>query len=146
MSPALSPFLSLAREADVITYPFPKRKSQYRRLTASRRPPTPVALTLVAANFDPDGPITYLTFDRAVDYSAAVPSEFAVADGPDNGQFVGISVGAGGDPTQVAVTMNRTGGYSGDTQLLTVGSGNGIVAVDDGGTYAGVTDLVLPVP
>ena len=40
-------------------------------------PYPPLPLALVAAYFDPDGPITYLTFNRAVGLSEAVASEFA---------------------------------------------------------------------
>ena len=79
----------------MVTIPPAKRPNQRRKVRPAAVQ-TVAPLVLVAANFDPDGPITYLTFDRAVDVSAAVASQFALADGPDNGQFVGVSAGAGG--------------------------------------------------
>jgi hypothetical protein len=102
-------------------------------------------LVLVASSFDVDGPEVYLTFDRAIDISALVASAFEVDDGPDNGHFIGISAFFI-DPAQVQVIMNRTGDASGPDTLLTAGAANGIVAVDDGGTWDGVTDLTLPFP
>lgn len=127
--------------------PVPTKRKHRRPVVKPIEPePAPAALVLVAASFDPDGPEVYLTFDRAIDISALVVAQFALADGPDGGQFVGFNAPSLVGPNEVQVLMNRTGDYSGADQLLTVGSTNGIIAVDDGGMWGGVTDLVLPVP
>ena len=47
-------------------------------------------------------------------------------------------------PNWVQILLSRGADYSGADVTLTVGPGNGIVAVDDGGTWEGVTGLVLP--
>ena len=101
-------------------------------------------LTLVSASFDPDGPEVYLTFDRAIDIAAIVLAEFAVADGPDGHSLVGFEAAFLIAPDQVQVLMQITGAAAGDDVLLTAGAASGIVAVDDGGTWAGVSDVALP--
>jgi hypothetical protein len=130
----------------MLIFPPPKSKSHRKKRPNPGGSPGPAPLNLIAASFDADGPEVYLTFDRAIDISALVLAQFTVKDGPGGRLFTGFDGAFLVDPTQVQVLLSITGSYSGEDQLLTVGAGNGIVAVDDGGTYAGVTDLVLPVP
>jgi hypothetical protein len=119
-------------------------KPRVRRKRKQRAETVPVALTLVAAYYDGDVPGIYLTFDRAIDISTAVLSAFVVNDGPDSILFVGSAGPEVVTETQILILMTNVGSYSGPEVLLEVGAGNGIVAVDDGGTWAGVVDLVLP--
>jgi hypothetical protein len=116
-----------------------------RRRKAGPAPTTPpVALTLVSASFDPDGPEVYLTFDRAIDIAGLIVGAFAVADGPDGHSLIGFLAPILLAPNEVQVLMQITGAASGDDVLLTAGAASGIVAVDDGGTWAGVSGLALP--
>jgi hypothetical protein len=101
-------------------------------------------LTLVSASFDPDGREIYLTFDRPVDIAALVVAQFAVTDGPDGHQLVGFATPFLISPTEVQVLMQITGAAAGADTLLDVGADNGIVAVDDGGTWVGASALALP--
>jgi hypothetical protein len=109
-------------------------------------PPPPLALVLVSAMIDPDGPIRYLTFDRAVDLSGVDSAAFEVKDGDNDSDFIGVGAPGQNDPTQCNVPMESAGPYSGTGVTATVGPGNGIVAADDGGLWAGAVGLVLPWP
>ena len=103
------------------------------------------ALMLVSATYEVGGLLT-LTFDRAVDVAGIVPAAFIVHDGPTGFSYQGISVYDHSTPQTVTVEMSGIAEYEGPTVLLNAASANGIVAVDDGGTWAGVNDVVLPYP
>src|SRR5947209_3313447 len=118
--------------------------SRHKRRSVPTAPTPPAPLTLVAASFDPDGPEVYLTFDRAVDVSGIVVAQFVVDDGPDGHHLVGFLEPTIVSPTEVSVLMFITDSAGGPDVTLNVGSSNGIVAQDDGGTWAGVSSLVLP--
>jgi hypothetical protein len=127
----------------MITYLPAKRKGRGRASEATaKRPPAP--LTLVSASFDPDGPEVYLTFDRPIDISGLVVGGFGVVDEPDGHALIGFLAPILIAPNQVQVLMQIVASASGPDVLLTASAGNGIVAVDDGGTWAGASDLVLP--
>jgi len=82
-----------------------------------------------------------------VDLGGADPQQVVVNDGPGGTTYQGGSVTAGGSAAQVAVGLSPDGTASGPGVTLTVGAGGaGLVAADDGGTWAGVTDLQLPFP
>ena len=131
-SPTLPPFI-------------PRKPMRYRPRTA-RTPQgaPPVALTLLSAYYDGDAPGIHLTFDRAIDVSGLVLAAVTVMDGPDFIHFVGTGTPFLVGPTEVLVFLHNAGSAGGDDVLLTAGAGNGIVAVDDGGTWDGATNLALP--
>ena len=120
-----------------------KRRPRPRKTTRVPTPP-PVALELVAGVWEVGGLVT-LTFDRAVDVAGIVPGAFIVHDGPTGFSYQGNSVYDHSTPQTVTVEMGGIAEYEGATVLLDVGAENGIVAVDDGGPWAGVNDVVLPV-
>jgi hypothetical protein len=133
----------------LINTPPPFRKS--RRLAKRKppsAPPTPVALTLVSAEFIAiDGTFLRMTFDRAIDIAAMDGSAVVVDDTVNLGQrFVATGAATLESPTTVHVVLVEDGDATGTGTTLTAAADNGIVAVDDGGTWAGVTDLVLPYP
>jgi hypothetical protein len=131
----------------MLTIPPAKHKSRGRRKHQSQAPtPPPVALALQTASFNnSDGARVFLTFDRAIDVAHIHVSAFSVADGVNGVMWVGAGVisSAGAN---VQLVFTNSGPYSGAGQVLTVPAGNGIVAVDDGGTWEGATDLGLPYP
>lgn len=124
----------------------PRKSLRHRFRLAPQGAAAPVALNLVAAYYDGDAPGVHLTFDRAIDVSALVLSAFTVMDGPDSIHFVGTGTPFLVGPTEVLVFLHNSGSASGSDVLLTVGGGNGIVAVDDGGTWEGASGLGLPFP
>lgn len=106
----------------------------------------PVALTLVAATYTSTGPQVTLTFDRAINIDNLGPSQLLVSDAPDTGQdLVGSSILSQPNAQSVSIGLTPIGPASGPL-LLQATDNTGIVAVNDGGTWAGVMDLPLPFP
>jgi hypothetical protein len=106
--------------------------------------PGPVALVLVAAEYF-DGETVWLTFDRAVDIAAVVPSAIVVNDAVTaGGKYAGYAAALTG-PAVVEVSLEFVEAITGTDIRLDAGPGTGIVAADDGGTWAGA-DVVLPFP
>ena len=126
----------------MITFP-PVKKHRKRMSVRAAKPP--VELTLVAAAYNPAFPFIELEFDREIDFSAMVGSAITVMDTASQhakmaatGEVVVIN------PKKIQVTMVNAGAMSGSGVKLTATAGNGIVAVDDGGAWEGVTNVDLP--
>ena len=115
-----------------------------RRVKAKASALPAAALTLVTASYE-DATAVRLTFDRAIRIVGVHGDRVRVDDGLTEGM---LYTGAGGavleSPTRVAFTLVPVGGTSKDTLTLTALAGTGIVALDDGAAWAGVTDLGLP--
>ena len=120
----------------------------------SRTRPFPVSapappLTLAAADLEFDGGgdrVLRLTFDRAIDVADLDGSQITVEDTAETGFiFAGTVAVALPTPQSVVVGLTPTGSAEGPTDVTATAS-TGIVAADDGGTWAGVTDLELPFP
>jgi hypothetical protein len=110
-------------------------------------PPTPpVALTLVSAHYGA-GDWLRLVFDRAINIDAIDASQIIVDDDTETGDRYD---GTGGaellGPATVQFALNRIGSSSESGEHLIASASSGIVASDDGGTWAGVGDLALPFP
>jgi hypothetical protein len=107
----------------------------------------PAALTLVSATYDIETESVTLAFDRAVDASAYDPAAITVQDGVfAAGLFVGSGPASVINPTTIQVFLEQIGSPTVSDVELWATAATGIVATDDGGTWAGVTALVLPFP
>jgi hypothetical protein len=107
---------------------------------------TPAALTLVSAAFD-DGALTLtLTFDRAIDIAGIDVSAFWVDDGVVGFRYQGWDTASLDGPATVLVQMNGIDDSTVPDVVMNVSAGSGIVAADDGASWAGATDLPLPFP
>ena len=119
-----------------------------RRRRAVESPPGPTALTLVFASFDPGLLILRLSLNKPIDVSGMFPGNLQVNDAISGGggaQWEGVN-GALFNPSTVDVEMSEFAAQAyPDTRLNTVGP-TGIVAVEGGEAWAGVSDLVLPFP
>ena len=124
-------------------------KKHRKRPPKVRKPfgtPGPVALVLVAAVYD-EGPVVTLTFDRAIDIAAIDVTQIFVNDGAIMFfRYVGWDEAWLTSPTTVRVQLNGISEDPPPGVHLTADADSGIVAVDDGGTWSGVTDLSLPFP
>ena len=110
-------------------------------------PPPPLALTLVSATYDIETESVVLAFDRAVDASAYDPAAITVQDGEfAAGLFVGSGPAEVVNPTTIQVFLEQIGSPTVSDVELSATAATGIVATDDGGTWGGVTGLVLPFP
>ncbi len=108
--------------------------------------PTPAGLNLVGAEYVAGATIT-LTFDRAIDIAGLVGNQIVVDDGANTGviwEAIGAATLLG--PAIVRIGLTDLGGSSIADTVLDASAATGIVAVDDGGTWDGVTNLVLPFP
>jgi hypothetical protein len=110
-------------------------------------PPAPLVLAAAELTVDPENnAFVRLSFDRAIDVAGLDPSQITVDDEPGAGwAYAGTGVSSIPDPQSVIVALAITVPASGDTRLNATNA-TGIVAVDDGGTWAGATDLPLPYP
>jgi hypothetical protein len=126
-------------------FTFQPRKPFQRRPRVQAPTAPPQTLVLVSASYDESVPAVFLTFDRAVDASAFVASQIIVNDGSIAPGIWG-GVGAAGilGPTQIAVSLERLGDAPLGPVTLTATALTGLTAVDDGGTWAGVSELGLP--
>ena|SRR5690242_4642053 len=128
----------------------PRKPIRYRQRPAGAKEqvtPPPLALTLVSATYDTDDFSVALVFDRAVDASGLNAAAITVDDGVyAAGSFVGSGPATVVNPTTIKVFLEEVGGPTVPDVELTATGASGIVAVDDGGTWAGVTGLVLPFP
>jgi hypothetical protein len=130
----------------MLIIPPPKRKKKAPAPPQGATRPPAVALTLASAAFDADAAVLNLAFDRAIDVAGIIASRFVIHDGPGFHAWTGNGEVTLTGPNAVQLRLVQTGDDSGPETLLDVGAGNGIVAVDDGGTWAGAAGLVLPWP
>jgi hypothetical protein len=113
-----------------------------------RKPPAPPALTLRQATYPVEGVTGAidLKFDRAIDISALDKTQIIVKDGVILGTVNDIEFAELLDEQTARMYFQELGEYSEPNQLLGASATTGIVAVEDGGTWAGVTELALPWP
>ena len=105
------------------------------------------ALTLVAAAFNADDLYLTLTFDRAINIAAIDAGQFQVFDGVFNFRsYVGDGTPTLQGPAIVRVNVTELGATGAGVVAMSAGAENGVVASDDGGTWAGATNLSLPFP
>jgi len=108
--------------------------------------PPPAALTLVEASYGVDEDIRLrLTFDRAIDAAGIVGTQITVGI-----QEYGYLYNATGmviviDPATIDIVLVQIGGFEGEADELNATALSGIVAVDDGGTWAGIANAELPI-
>ena len=132
----------------MIIIPPPK---EYRRPRprASKKKAPPAPLTLVEAEFTFVGPgaTLRLEFDRAIVVALFDPAQITVEDPSGTGwAYVGTGVVDTPNPQTVVVEMGQTTEAAGSLDVMSATGATGIVAVDDGAAWAGVSNLELPYP
>lgn len=104
-------------------------------------------LNLVAANWNFLLTRLELTFDRAVNVAGYIAQQLEINDDVDTfRQWKDAIIGSQPTPESVHFTMFISGISMGGVRELTTLGDTGIVAVDNGAGWAGVTDLPLPFP
>src|SRR4051812_8121082 len=130
----------------LIIPPLPSRRH---RKGGPSAPPPVAALVLAAAALIVDSEnnvFVRLTFDRAIDVGGLDAAQVTVDDESGAGwAYAGTGVASTPDASSVIIALAITVPASGVTRLNATNA-TGIVAVDDGGTWGGATDLGLPFP
>ena len=85
-----------------------------------------------------------LTFDRDIDVSGIVPAKVRVNDAELGDLMEGSSPVMLLTPQRVEINLLYLSAATGPGLTLTVGPGNGIVALEDGAAWAGVTNVAIP--
>jgi hypothetical protein len=118
----------------------------YRRRAGVAKPRKALqTLVLVSANYDETVPVLSLIFDRAIDASAFVAAQVVVIDGStNNAVYRGVGPATVEGPTRIDVALEFVEAAALAPVTLTASAFTGLTAVDDGGTWAGVTDVGLP--
>jgi hypothetical protein len=131
----------------MLIFPTPKyRKPRGRQKIVAAAPAPPAALTMIEASFDPaDGVYLRLTFDRPIDASGL--NGAAITQGVEEFEYLYNATGGYTmiDPATIEFLMVHIGSSPFGDYMHATGA-SGIVAVDDGGTWAGVPDTGLPFP
>ena len=124
---------------------YPRKR---RRQPKAARYVVPVAPTLVSASLEGEGDVLVrLTFDRAVDVAGIVPAQVTVNDGGGTGlAYAGAGLDDTPSPEQLVLSLAETGPAAPGATTLSASGATGIVAVDGGAAWAGVTELELPFP
>ena len=128
---------------------FPSARFQKRHANVQRTPPAPPTppqtLVLVSAYYDESEAVLTLAFDRAVDASGLVAGQIAVDDGSFNSHtYAGSGAAVVVSPTAIQISLAITGSAAAGPVTMDASALTGLTAVDDGGTWAGVTELGLP--
>jgi hypothetical protein len=120
------------------------RRIPVRDVPGTPTPPAP--LVFVSGIVDPGSYGVYLSFDRAIDIDGVDVSQFTLKYAADGVTLVGAGAASYNSPVGIHVPMIVAGGYGGSEDLVSVTAANGIVAADDGGAWAGCSDVELPYP
>jgi hypothetical protein len=122
---------------------FPAKAPVRRRRKGVQFSGPPAGPMLVGVSYEASGAMQ-LRFDRAVDVSGADTTKIVVSDA-SLGQML-RGTGAAGQQTgeDAIVFLEPVGPSVGTGVRLSASVGNGIVAIDNGGAWAGVSDVEIP--
>ncbi len=104
-----------------------------------------VGLNLVSAVYS-EAPSITLSFNQPIDIAGLVYGAIIVTDGAVGVWWVNSLPGVLIDPQTVQMTLVEVKEFVGAGVHLTAPGTTGIVAVNGGGTWGGVTELELPFP
>src|SRR5687767_1416127 len=105
--------------------------------------PPPAALVLVAAVYTDSPRMIRLTFGRAIDIAGLDGNQITLDDGNFGVRYVATGPATLFDATTADIELNELEPFGGTGVLLSATGASGIVAVDDGGTWAGVVNLAV---
>jgi hypothetical protein len=119
------------------------RRVHRKRKDASPSAPPPPALVLTSASFDDFVETLTLVFDRAVSIADYDGAQISVNAGVDTGWLYSGGAASLSDAVTVLIVLQQDDSAAGGVTLTASGL-SGIVAVDDGGVWAGATELEQP--
>ena len=116
---------------------FRKGRPALRRNPVPSTPGLVLQSVLYPAN---SGESIHLEFDRDINIGSINVGQILVSDSALNKIRQGTGSASLIDSQTVQIDLDDAGAYSGDDDVLNASNDTGIVAVDDGGTWAGVID------
>jgi uncharacterized protein (DUF2141 family) len=117
----------------------------YRPRRRIRNAPTAPPLTLVSADYNESDATLTLQFDRAINSAGINTAAFTLHDGLyDNTTYHGASSVTVINPTTIQLSLIAVGSYSVAVVTMDATPNSGIVAMNNGGTWPGATNLILP--
>ena len=122
-----------------------RRRSTRKRLAETNQPPVGQPPVLIGVLYESMGGMM-LRFDRAVDVAGINVTKIVVSDAMLGQVLRGEATAGQQTQEDVIVLLSAFGPSVGPGVTLTVGAGNGVVAVEGGGEWAGVTDVEIPFP
>ena len=128
----------------ILIPPLPSRYRKHAAAPAAR--PPGVALNLVAASFDDEVTVLTMQFDRAINIASINVAAITVGTIITGNLYQGDGSATLVDPKTVQVPLTAIGEYDPTNSRLFATADSGIVAVDDGGTWAGTEGAYLPFP
>jgi len=132
----------------MLTISSTKYRKGHRRIedVSTVAPPVPVGPpVLVAASYDPTALKLTLGFDRAIDVSRFDGSQVTANDGAYNLKaYSAANSPTLSDAMTVVIGLIEVSWTEVGDVFMNASPVTGIVAMDDGSAWAGVTDLVLP--
>src|SRR5688572_14932621 len=126
---------------------FPRRRRHRPKTRTTEVSPPPVTgPVLVSASWDVGTLLLTLTFDRAVNATGLQPDTVVVFDGSAVTEY--RNNGDVGQPTpeSAEILVAEFGEFTGSGVAMTATEPTGIVAIDGGTQWGGVTNLALPFP
>jgi hypothetical protein len=124
----------------------PAKYRRQRGRVKERQPMGPVPLVLVSASYDSGGGFVVLQFERPIDVSGLNGSLVQLNDPASDLLFAGTNGTVMLDASTVQIGLSMIEDADEPGVVLNVLAGNGIVVVDDGTAWAGVSELGLPFP
>jgi len=121
-----------------------KKRARMKAPTAAPTPPPGAPLNLEDANYYHDTLTLVISFDRDISISGFVPSQITVSDGQYNNHVYTASGATMLGTSALTVTLVAGATYEADQVVMNASALTGITAVNDGGTWAGASDLGLP--
>ena len=119
-----------------------RRRSTRKRPTVTKLPPV-AGPVLVGVAYESEGAMQ-LQFDRAVDVSGADTTKIVVSDATLGQTLRGTGPAGQQSGDDAIVFLEPIGPSVGTGVRLSASVGNGIVAVDNGGAWAGVNGVEIP--
>jgi hypothetical protein len=119
----------------------------FRKRPPRPKPRKPAALVLTQASYSPSPKVLWLYFDREIDVTAIDGEQIFVNDG--DLRLVRMNASGGvlsQGPMVVSLQLVEIEPFEAGGIRLTATAGNGIVAVNDQGAWAGCEHLGLPFP
>jgi hypothetical protein len=128
----------------MLILPLNRRRRHAKKPSTQAAPPAALVLSAASADVDDDFGTVTLQFDRAIDVSAIIVTAIQVGTITTGNLYQGDGSPTFVDAQTVRIALVLYDSYQETNVMLFADADNGIVAVDDGGTWSGTGGTGLP--